>query len=77
MRRTEKAIGLNPKFPQAYNGMGAALAASGNETDAIAVYRKAIELSPKYVDAMNNLGAALVNTQQWDQAIPFTNGRSN
>jgi len=53
-----KAIELNPKYPEAYNNRGFAKVELKDYKAAIQDYTKAIELNPNYADAYNNRGIA-------------------
>lgn len=55
----ERAIKLQPTFPEAYNNLGNALRFSGNRDEAIEKYSQAVDIDPEFVDGWNNLGAAL------------------
>ena len=54
-----KAIDVDPKYADAHNNLGVALAEKNNLDEAIAEYRKAIEIDPKVALAHYNLGNAL------------------
>jgi serine/threonine-protein kinase len=65
-----KAIDIDPKFPNAHNGMGAILCDVKRDYDgAIACFRTAIALDPKFAYAHNNLGEALRHKGQVGEAI--------
>src|SRR6516225_3317443 len=50
---------IDPNYPDAYNNLGAALAALGRPAEAEASCREALRLRPNYPEAHNNLGNAL------------------
>jgi Flp pilus assembly protein TadD/thiol-disulfide isomerase/thioredoxin len=52
----ERALALQPSFPEVNNSLGALLAQEGNVAGALVQFRTAIEGKPDYADAMNNLG---------------------
>jgi tetratricopeptide (TPR) repeat protein len=62
------AIKLNPKYLDAYMGMGAALNAMGKYKDAIDAYNKAIKIDPKYVFAYVNKADSYNNLKKYDDA---------
>ncbi len=53
---------------RAYNNLGVALAEKGDETGAIASYRRAVTLWPGYADAHGNLAAALARQGAAEEA---------
>ena len=55
----EKAIELNPNYPEAYNNLGNILQELGDSNEAKKCLEKAIELNPNYGTAYNNLGNVL------------------
>jgi len=64
-----EAIGLNPKFAEAYNNRGNAKFSLGQYEPAVADYDKAIDLNSQYAQAHNNRGTAKVNLGQYEQAV--------
>jgi tetratricopeptide (TPR) repeat protein len=65
----EKALEINPNFPDAQNNLGLALFQKGQVDEAIARYQKAVEINPHYTEAYSNLGLALFDKGQLDEAI--------
>ncbi len=63
------ALQLNNRHVVAYNNLGDALHALGQEDEAIAALREAIRLDPKYSMPHNNLGNSLYAKGQYDDAI--------
>jgi len=53
----------------AYNCLGTALAAKGQNDQAIDQYRKALEIKPDYAEPRSNLGLALFNKGEKQEAI--------
>jgi Flp pilus assembly protein TadD len=51
---------LAPQNPDAFYGLGAALAAAGQHREAEAEYRHVLALAPEHPEGTNNLGAALL-----------------
>ncbi|MDB4444352.1 tetratricopeptide repeat protein [bacterium] len=64
-----KAIGLDPKFAEAYNNRGSAYFPQGQYDQAISDFNMVIELDPKFAKAYNNRGSAYFPQGQYDQAI--------
>tara|TARA_B100000686_G_C16767932_1_gene963087 strand:+ start:733 stop:2199 length:1467 start_codon:yes stop_codon:yes gene_type:complete len=64
----EKAIQIDPSFPDTYNNLGIILYSLKDYKKAIACYKKAIEIKPSFPDAYNNLGASLQNSGDLDGA---------
>ena len=54
-----KALELEPNYPEAHNYLGNALKQKGELMAAIDSYKIALKLNPNYPDAHNNLGVAL------------------
>jgi tetratricopeptide (TPR) repeat protein len=67
--RYQKALEINPNYPEAHNNLGLALARDGRIDEAIAHYRKALEVDPQYAAIHNNLGAALARSGNLNEAI--------
>jgi len=66
---TEKAIDLNPKFPEPYNNLGNIFLEEKQYEIAVDLYEKAISLNPDYAAAHSNLGLAYKKLNQYDKAI--------
>jgi tetratricopeptide (TPR) repeat protein len=64
----EKAIKLDPKYPEAINNLGAAYYARKSYRRAILQYRKALELRPGSAAFLANLGTAYFARKQYTQA---------
>jgi predicted O-linked N-acetylglucosamine transferase (SPINDLY family) len=54
----QEAVGLNPRFVQAWNYLGILLGESGDEAAAATAFQRTIELDPQHARAWNNLGNA-------------------
>ncbi len=61
MEEYEIAIGIDPKFADAYSNMGLVYCEKKMFDDAITILKKAIEINPTLPDAHNNLGFAYWN----------------
>jgi len=64
----ERALEMQPDYPEAANSLGALLAQSGDVAGAIARFRSALESRPDFPDALNNLGYALFQEGEDEQA---------
>lgn len=65
----ERALTLNPDYPEAENNLGLALAEVGRAAEAIPHLERAVALKPKFYQAYNNLGIAYARTRQLDRAV--------
>jgi tetratricopeptide (TPR) repeat protein len=65
----QRALQINPNYPEALTNLAVALFRKGRVDDAVAQYQKALAINPNYVLAHNNLGLALVQRGQVDEAI--------
>jgi Flp pilus assembly protein TadD len=63
------AIAKHPTDARPHNLMGVALAALGNNSEAIAEYNKSLELNPDSSRTHNNLGSALADEGRFDEAL--------
>ena len=54
----EKAIALNPRYPEAYGNLGNVLRDIGDLPEAVNAYEQALKLNPAHADTHNNLGVA-------------------
>lgn len=54
----QKALEIQPDYPEAYNNIGIALVQLGRYEEGISAYRKALELRPGYQLVINNLAQA-------------------
>ena len=68
-----KALELNPNYPNAHNNLGVALKDQGDVEAAITCYKTALQLNPDYPDALYNLGVALMEKGDPDAAIASFN----
>jgi len=74
----ERALALNPDFPQAHMNLGNALREDGRTADAVMHLRRALQLQPSPF-AHNNLGLALAvlgdseAAGRWTSAVPMPN----
>ncbi len=64
----EKALELNPQFPEALRNMGVALIQSARYDEAAKALLKASDMLPDDVQLLNNLGVALAATGRLDEA---------
>jgi arylsulfatase A-like enzyme/Flp pilus assembly protein TadD len=64
-----KAVGLDPAYAPAYNGLGAALRMSGDADGAIAAWAKAVEIRPDFGYALHNLGLTLLERGEKEKAL--------
>jgi len=68
MEHYERALAIEPDYPEAHYGMGLALVRLGRPAEAVDRYRKALELRPDYADAWAAVGAAMAEQRQLDAA---------
>jgi tetratricopeptide (TPR) repeat protein len=64
----KQAADLNPKMPQAYNGIGFAYRKMGEYAKALEHYDRALELNPKFLDAIEYRGEAYLGLGRLDDA---------
>ncbi len=64
----QKAVELNPRMPQAYNGLGYAYRKLGDYARALENYDRALRLNPKFADAIEYRGEAYLGLNQLDDA---------
>ena len=64
-----KAIEIMPRYADAWNNLGLAVAAKGRREEAMADFRKAIEVSAAHEGAWNNLGLALAGAGRTAEAM--------
>ena len=64
-----KAIQFNPKYAEAYFGLGAAYHVKGDFDRAISNYTKAVDLKSDFAEAYSNRGAAYSDKGAVDRAI--------
>ena len=65
----DRAIALNPNYPEAYNNRGVVLVDLRRLAQALESYDHAIALNPNYPEAYNNRGAVLQNLKRPDEAL--------
>jgi tetratricopeptide (TPR) repeat protein len=65
----EKALEIDPKYHDAWNGLGKVLRDLGRYSEAIAAYEKALEIDPKSHIVWNGLGATLNDLGRNTEAI--------
>lgn len=63
------AIHIDPKYGQAYNGLGLVYAALGEDAKADANFKKAIEVQPGNSESHNNYGSFLCARKRYDESI--------
>jgi Flp pilus assembly protein TadD len=68
MEHYERALAIEPGYPEAHYGMGLALVRLGRPAEAVDRYRRALELRPDYADAWATLGAAMAEQRRLDPA---------
>lgn len=65
----EKAIALNPKAVEAYNGVGIAYAMLTRYSDAIDAQNTALQLNPDFAEAYAGLGLAYLMKNEYDLSL--------
>jgi protein O-mannosyl-transferase len=70
IQQYERALDLEPDFPEAHSNLANELAAQGKRDEAIAHYERALQLEPRYLDAHNNLAVQLARQGRLAEAIP-------
>ncbi|MBL8952271.1 MAG: social motility TPR repeat lipoprotein Tgl [Myxococcaceae bacterium] len=66
----DRALALDPDFPEAHNAKGVLLhMAFGRPEEAIGHYKKAIELKPTFSECKVNLGNVYLDQKRYDDAI--------
>ncbi len=66
----QKALEIDPEYPEANNNLGMALARLGKLNEAVPHFQKFVASNPASADAQNNLALALVGTGKLNQAVP-------
>jgi tetratricopeptide (TPR) repeat protein len=66
----QKALALQPDYPDALSNLGIAFYEKGDFAAAIACYERAMGLKPNFVQAHSNLGNALRALKRHDEAVP-------
>jgi len=67
--RLRRVLQLRPRYAEAHNNLGNALAAAGQLAQAESSFRQALRCKPQYAEALNNLGNALRDQGKLDDAI--------
>jgi len=62
------AVALNPRYAEAWNGLGYALRNQGRYPDSIKAYDEALRLRPDFPEALEYLGEAYVRVRRLDDA---------
>jgi superkiller protein 3 len=70
-RDFRKAISVDPNLARAWNGLGVALASTGQESEAVDAWRRSIEIDPGQPDTLYNLGTLLTKLDRFDEAIVY------
>ena len=65
----QKAVELQPDFPNALNNLGVAFVQKGKATEAMQLFQKALDLNPDFVEAHNNLGRLQLQQGKVREAI--------
>ncbi len=71
VEKFQKAVELDPKNENAWNGLGWASFNSGKRPEALAAFRKVLSLNPKHPAALNGMGQILLAERKYDEAEPF------
>ncbi|MEQ9672543.1 protein kinase domain-containing protein [Coleofasciculus sp. G2-EDA-02] len=66
----DRALAINPDYPEALWSKGAALDQLGRHQEALNLYEKATTLKPDFAEAWINQGVALILLGQSEKAIP-------
>jgi tetratricopeptide (TPR) repeat protein len=67
-RYYERAIKLDPKYPEAINNLGTTYYSKKNYRRAIKLYRRALKLSPESASIYSNLGTAFFGRKNYKKA---------
>jgi tetratricopeptide (TPR) repeat protein len=65
----EKALEIDPHWPEARNNLGTSLVLTGRTEDAIRQFEQALRLRPDYAEALNNLGVVLLDAGRLAEAV--------
>jgi tetratricopeptide (TPR) repeat protein len=68
-RQYERAVKLNPKYPEAINNLGTVYYARKSYRRAISQYRKALHLAPSSASILSNLGTAYFARKKYKEAF--------
>jgi tetratricopeptide (TPR) repeat protein len=69
MVHLQKAMEVQPDYPETYYNLGDALVQKGRVDEAITQYQKAVAIQPNYTEAHINLGVALFKKGRVDEAV--------
>jgi RNA polymerase sigma factor (sigma-70 family) len=67
----ESAVKLDPKNPDAWNGLGWANMRSGKSTEAEKAFQQTVELQPDHPAALNGLGQMYLSEKKYAEAEPY------
>jgi type IV pilus assembly protein PilF len=66
----QKALGLDPDYPEAHNAIAILLhLAFGKPEEAVVHYRKALKVRPGFSEAKTNLGNVYLSQERYEEAI--------
>lgn len=65
----DRAIKIDPKYPEALNNLGTIYYAKKSYRRAVAQYKRAIALSPRSASIFSNLGTAYFARKNYDEAL--------
>ncbi|HBB33861.1 MAG TPA: serine/threonine protein kinase [Cyanobacteria bacterium UBA8803] len=65
----DRALALNPNYPEALWSKGAALEQQGNPLEALKLYEQAIQQKPGFAEAWNNRGTTLLKLGRANEAV--------
>jgi superkiller protein 3 len=65
----EHALGVNPDYVYAWNGLGMAQAAAGSHPEALAAFRRVVEIDPKGARGYYNLAVQLERMRRPAEAL--------
>jgi len=67
----QKALEVQPKYPEAHNNLGNVFFQKGRVDEAIAHYQKALEINPKFALARYNLGVTFLQNRRVPEAVGY------
>jgi tetratricopeptide (TPR) repeat protein len=65
----ERALALQPAFPEAHNNLGNALVRLGRLAEALLCYRRVLQLAPNVAETHSNLSKVLLELHRNDEAL--------